>query len=232
MSGKEEGAWFTRRSELCAKGFTFEYSATFEQAVRSSGNADFENSYAKTVIFDYSYRWFYEDGFGKDYKIDNLPHPSQETIKRLTEKGNIKKASNLDNAREVGRVFMPYFLTACLLKFYQQLRIYQEKVKGFEPFNLEKPLWVFVGSTVSKAKGTNDEKIVAADVARIIQFIADFLAQPEAASRRMEHILTGRGQDTGLLDKNGNDIFDGAFTYLARIMNQGENCRQPVSGHP
>lgn len=55
MSGKEEGVWFTRRSDLCTKGFTFEYSATFEQAVQASGNADFMNSYAKAVIFDYSY---------------------------------------------------------------------------------------------------------------------------------------------------------------------------------
>ena len=50
MSGKEEGVWFTRRSNLCAKGFTIEYSATFEQAVQASGNAEFENSYAKAVI--------------------------------------------------------------------------------------------------------------------------------------------------------------------------------------
>jgi hypothetical protein len=139
MSGKEEGVWFTRRSDLCAKGFTFEYSATFEQAVQASGNADFENSYAKTVIFDYSYRWFYEDGSGKDYQILNLPESFDET--------------------------KSVYLTACLLKFYQQLRIYEDlsagqagKVKEFEPFNLEKPLWVFVGSTVSKTKGTKDEK--------------------------------------------------------------------------
>ena len=51
MSGKEEGVWFTRRSQLCAKGFTFEYSATFEQAVKASGNTDFENSYAKAGHF-------------------------------------------------------------------------------------------------------------------------------------------------------------------------------------
>ncbi len=54
MSGKEEGVWFTRRGDLCAKGFTFEYSATFEQAVQASGNSEFENSYAKTIVFDYS----------------------------------------------------------------------------------------------------------------------------------------------------------------------------------
>ena len=226
MSGKEEGAWFTRRSEICAKGFTFEYSATFEQAVRASGNPEFENSYAKTVVFDYSYRWFYEDGFGKDYKIDNLPHPNPETILRLVEKGNIKKASQLDHARDVARVLMPYFLTACLLKFYQQLRIYQEKETDFESFNLEKPLWVFVGSTVSKAKGTKAEKAVASDVALIIRFVAEFLDQPETAKHRIQEILTGRGRDTGLVDRNGHDIFDGAFTYLAERMVRGENTEQ------
>jgi hypothetical protein len=196
MSGKEEGVWFTRRSDLCAKGFTFEYSATFEQAVQASGNSDFENSYAKTVIFDYSYRWFYEDGFGKDYQILNLPKSFEET--------------------------QSIYMTACLLKFYQQLRIYEEKAKDFEPFNLEKPLWVFVGSTVSSGKMSKDEQIVATDVALIVQFIADFLDNQQATKRRMIEILTGKGQDTGLLDKDGNDIFAGAYTYLARAMNSGE----------
>ncbi|MES9818944.1 MAG: hypothetical protein ABW155_20150 [Candidatus Thiodiazotropha sp.] len=84
MSGTEEGAWFSRRSMLCEKGFTF----------------------------DYSYRWFYEDGFGKDYQILNLPDFFDET-----------------------RVV---YLTACLLMFYQQLRIYQEQRGDYEPFNMEK----------------------------------------------------------------------------------------------
>ena len=223
MSGKEEGAWFTRRSNLCAKGFTFEYSATFEQAVQASGNAVFENSYAKAVIFDYSYRWFYEDGFGKDYKIDNLPHPGKETIKRLIAKGNIKAASKLDNDRSIAEVMLPYFITACLLKFYQQLRIYEDNANDFEPFNLEKPLWVFVGSTVSSNKLTKSEKLIATDVALIIHFIADFLDNQQTSVRRMHEILTGKGQDTGLLDKDGNDIFAGAFTYIAKIMNGGES---------
>jgi superfamily II DNA or RNA helicase len=224
MSGKEEGVWFSRRSDLCAKGFTFEYSATFEQAVQASGNSDFENSYAKTIVFDYSYRWFYEDGFGKDYKIDNLPHPSQETVQRLIEKGDIKAASKLDNDRSIAEAMLPAFMTACLLKFYQQLRIYEENTKYFKPFNIEKPLWVFVGSTVSSGKMSKDEQIVATDVALIIQFIADFLDNQQAATRRMHEILTGKGQDTGLLDKDGNDIFAGAFTCLARAMNGGETA--------
>ena len=199
MSGKEEGAWFTRRSELCAKGFTFEYSATFEQAVQASGDQGFENSYAKTVIFDYSYRWFYEDGFGKDYQILNLPASFEET--------------------------QSIYMTACLLRFYQQLRIYEEKTKDFELFNLEKPLWVFVGNTVSSGRMSKDEQIVATDVALIIQFVAEFLGNQQAAIRRMHQILTGSGQDTGLMDKDGNDIFDRAFTYLAQVMNCGETVK-------
>ncbi len=219
MSGKEEGVWLKRRTELCEKGFTFEYSATFEQAVKASGNLELENSYAKAVIFDYSYRWFYEDGFGKDYKIDNLPHPSQETIRRLVEKGNINKAGKLATDRNISEAMLPYFMTACLLKFYQQLRIYEEKSAEFVPFNLEKPLWVFVGNTVSSGKMGKDEKIVATDVALIIQFIADFLDNRSTALRRIHDILSGTGQDTGLLDKDGNDIFAGAFTFLLRVMN-------------
>jgi len=58
---------------LCERGFTFEYSATFQQAVAAAKNESFENAYAKCVLFDYSYRYFYEDGFGKDYQILNLP---------------------------------------------------------------------------------------------------------------------------------------------------------------
>ncbi|MDD4648560.1 MAG: DEAD/DEAH box helicase family protein [Desulfoplanes sp.] len=220
---KEENVWFKNRAMLCEKGFTFEYSATFEQAVSGGGH---EDDYARTVLFDYSYRWFYEDGFGKDYKIDNLPHPDQGTIKRLLEKAKAsrsasKKALKVEHDREVAEAILPYFLTAALLKFYQQLRIYQDKHQVFKPFNLEKPLWVFVGSTVTKAKGTKDEKAVASDVGKIITFIADFLGNKKKYSERIHDILTGKGQDTGLLDADGNDIFAGAFDYLNKLMNGG-----------
>jgi hypothetical protein len=186
----EENAWFKNRAMLCEKGFSFEYSATFDQAVSGTGH---EDDYARTVIFDYSYRWFYEDGFGKDYQILNLPKSFDET-----------KA---------------VYLTACLLKFYQQLDIYQTKQHQFAEFNIEKPLWVFVGSTVSGGSLSNDEKIVATDVAQIITFIADFLADKDKACKRMKEILTGRGQDTGLMDSNGIDIFESSFTWLAKSIN-------------
>ncbi|MDY0222790.1 MAG: DEAD/DEAH box helicase family protein [Desulfobacterium sp.] len=186
----DKNAWFKNRAMLCEKGFTFEYSATFDQAVSGTGH---EDDYAKTVVFDYSYRWFYEDGFGKDYQILNLPESFDE-IKAV-------------------------YLTACLLKFYQQLDIYENKSQALHPFNIEKPLWVFVGSTV---KGSSKaEKATISDVAQIIAFIADFLSNKDKACKRMEEILTGNGQDTGLLDSNGVDIFEGSFTWLAKTINAG-----------
>jgi len=193
---KEVGVWLKHRNMLCEKGFTFEYSATFEQSVIAAGDEKTINSYAKCIIFDYSYRYFYEDGFGKDYQILNL-------------------SQSFDSTYET-------YLIACLLKIYQQLRIYEEKKTEFIPFNLEKPLWVFVGNSVTKVTKTKDEKNVASDVAKVLQFIADFLYKQRDAKKSIGQIITGTGQDTGLLDENGNDIFEGSFQYLARKMNSDE----------
>ena len=38
-SGKEVGRWMQARNRLCEKGFSFEYSATFGQAMKASSNA-------------------------------------------------------------------------------------------------------------------------------------------------------------------------------------------------
>ena len=85
---------------------------------------------------------------------------------------------------------------------------------------------MFVGSTVTggkKLKNTaeNPEKAVATDVAQIIAFMADFLSNKTQACKRMESILTGSGQDTGLLDDSGADIFKSSFTWLAKLLNMG-----------
>ena len=90
-SGGEEGAWMRYRNALCEKGFSFEYSATFGQAVKGSPALD--QLYAKNTLCDYSYRYFYRDGFGKDYQILNLDHGTQENHLEL-------------------------YLVACLLSFF------------------------------------------------------------------------------------------------------------------
>ena len=101
MGKSDEEGWMKQRERLVEKGFAFEYSATFKEAVKAANNARIEESYAKAVLFDYSYRYFYEDGYGKDYRIFNIPK------------------SQADHE------FI--YLTACLLGFYQQLRLYKER---------------------------------------------------------------------------------------------------------
>jgi len=138
-SAGEEGAWMRFRNALCEKGFSFEYSATFGQAVK--GNKNLIELYAKSILFDYSYRWFYGDGFGKDYQILNLDETTQQ--------------QHLD-----------LYLTACLLSFHQQLRLYREQGNAFRPFQIDKPLWIFVGGSVTKTLASRE----ASDIVEILKF--------------------------------------------------------------
>ena len=189
---QDERGWFRRRARISEKGFVFEYSATFKEAVTAAKRSEIEASYAKNILFDYSYRYFYEDGYGKDYRIFNLP-------------------------KTYGELQFSY-LTACLLSFYQQLKLYEDKKANYETYNLEKPLWVFVGSSVTKATGTKIEKDTVSDVAQIIGFLAKFLKDKTASAAEINRLLTGRAQDTGLLDENGSDIFSGSFVYLQHLL--------------
>ncbi|WP_293688625.1 DEAD/DEAH box helicase family protein [Thiolapillus sp.] len=95
MGSQEEHGWFKSRARLSEKGFVFEYSATFKEAVSAAKRPEIEVDYVKAILFDYSYRYFYEDGYGKDYRIFNLPRTFEE--------------------------LQFSYLTACLLSFYQQL---------------------------------------------------------------------------------------------------------------
>jgi len=62
--------WMGKRTRLSEEGFSFEYSATFGQAVKN--RQSLAQEYAKCILFDYSYKFFYRDGYGKDYHILNL----------------------------------------------------------------------------------------------------------------------------------------------------------------
>lgn len=192
MGSQEERGWFRSRARLSEKGFVFEYSATLKEAVTAAKRPEIEASYAKTILFDYSYRDFYEDGYGKDYRIFNLP----------------RTFSQLEFS----------YLTACLLSFYQQLKLYEDKHGIYAPYNIEKPLWVFVGSSVTKATGTKAEKATVSDVGKILKFIAEFLKSEGKSASEIERIITGNAEETGLLDENGSDIFAGGFVYLQQLM--------------
>jgi hypothetical protein len=177
-SSGEDGAWMKYRNALCERGFSFEYSATFGQAVK--GNPKLTELYAKCTLFNYSYRYFYGDGFGKDYQILNLDEETQQ--------------NHLD-----------LYLVACLLSFFQQQRLYLDQGATFRPFNIEKPLWVFVGGSVTATLATRD----ASDIVEILQFLARYVANPAESIRRIEHVL-----NKGLITAAGRNLFAERFKYL------------------
>ena len=177
-SGGEAGAWMLFRNALCEKGFSFEYSATFGQAVK--GSLKLTELYAKSTLCDYSYRYFYGDGFGKDYQILNLDQGTQHNHLEL-------------------------YLVACLLSFFQQQRLYQEQGGAFRPFNIENPLWIFVGGRVTATLAKKD----ASDIVEILRFLARYVADRPGSIQRIERVL-----DQGLLTAKGENLFAGRFVYL------------------
>jgi len=71
-------AWRSFRDALGETGFTFEYSATFGQALTAARNDRLTAEYGKAIVFDYSYRYFHGDGYGKDFRILNLKEETTE----------------------------------------------------------------------------------------------------------------------------------------------------------
>lgn len=176
--------WKSRRDRLCESGFSFEYSATFGQAMKAANKPELTQEYARCIIMDYSYKFFYRDGYGKDYHILNLENDEQEESRQL-------------------------YLTACLLMFYQQMRIYHDNRIDFRPYLIERPLWVFVGGSVNAVYQRKGRKL--SDVADVVLFLAEFIHNRRLAENRIQKLLTA---STELRDSRGNEIFTNAFTYI------------------
>lgn len=185
--GASGDTWYKFRNMLCENGFSFEYSATFGQAVTASTDKSLENEYAKCIIFDYSYKFFYADGFGKDYNIINL------------------KSETADDKRNI-------YLSACLLTYYQQKKLFIENEQAFSDFNLENPLFVFVGASVNAVKTSNGKKV--SDVVDILLFFNEFVKNKDKSISNITRILD---HSTGLLDALNRDIFRNAFPYIASL---------------
>jgi len=226
-TGTAAGAWMSRREALVRGGFAFEYSATFGQAVakgltvsqteekrkKEKAKVLFKTSdlkklndaqkqqltltaeekrkartmatreiYAKSILFDYSYKFFYEDGYGKESLILNLKDDdyAQEDIARQ-------------------------YFTACLLSFYQQQYLWNTNRDRLTDFNIEKPLWVFVGNTVAGEDS---------DILNVLKFLAGFLNDEAKTKLWLTDLMANTAR---LLDAKGRNIFHDRFTPLMQF---------------
>ena len=183
-SGSEARTWRSRREALSEKGFTFEYSATFGQALTAAGDDTLTTEYGKAIVFDYSYRYFYDDGYGKDFHILNL---QQGTTEDRTDT----------------------LLLANLLSFYEQQLVFADQAKKLRPYNLEQPLWLLVGSSVnavSKERGRE-----RSDVLTVARFLHRTLSDAAWATETLGRLLEG---ESGLKDEYGADAFANKYPYL------------------
>lgn len=206
--GLSGDVWYDYRTRLSEEGFAFEYSATFKQAlnVNAAGNTQrakdeqaLVEEYGKSIIMDYSYKYFYGDGYGKDYRIYNL-------------KGNVDSEQK------------HLYLVGCLLFFYQQTKLFEEKADELRNFRIEKPLMVFVGNrVVTPVKSSNlsqAEKELLTDVEEVLLFLNKFLSNRE---RSIEHIRAILENDTGLINESGQELFYQDFQALHDIFGQDIN---------
>ncbi|ECC1662585.1 type III restriction endonuclease subunit R [Salmonella enterica subsp. salamae] len=223
-TGTAAGAWMRRRDRLTRDGFAFEYSATFGQAVSGGNNVEaveaeikkkkaklfFETTalgkltdeqlaqleltseelrdariqatrevYGKSILFDYSYKFFYEDGYGKESLILNLNPNEDKKDERRYE-----------------------YFTACLLSFYQQQYLFNKNKDKLSEFNIEKPLWVFVGNTVSGEDS---------DIHAVLRFLAWFLNNEVQAKSWIRDLVENKAR---ILDTKERNIFEKRFTAL------------------
>ena len=176
--------WRAYREALAKTGFTFEYSATFGQALAAASNADLIDEYGKAIAFDYSYRYFYGDGFGKNFRILNVKH---------------------DDATQTETLLM-----GNLLSFYEQRRYFKQERDAVRVYGLDSPLWTFVGSRVNAVYTENRQS--RSDVLNVIRFLHQFLKNENGwVLDTIEKILN---DDSGLKDDNGTDVFKNRLSFL------------------
>jgi len=192
--GASGDVWLGLRDKLAAEGFTFEYSATFGEALNKGNKADDvaqRQSYGKAIVFDYSYRYFYGDGYGKEYNILNLPQGYDVAYGDVLLMGN-------------------------LLAFYEQARLYAESGEAVRPYQIEPPLLVFVGHTVQTGKRESQlnakDKASLSDVLDMVRFLGRVVTNADGwAVETIARILERRSD---LKDEQGRDIFADKLTSL------------------
>ncbi len=194
----EERKWLDIRNRMSEDGFTYEYSATFGQAI--SNDDELIDLYSKSIIFDYSYNYFYNDGYGKEFFVINLdPNKFDE-----------KTQSNL-------------LLLGNAISYAEQLYIYNNYSNDMKYYNIEKPLWMFVGSKVNVS-----DKRTESDIYNVIDFIKWLVTtDKDKIINYIKNIITG---NSGIVDENGNDIFGKLYDenlfkfFRSEMLNKKLNC--------
>ncbi len=189
--------WKGYRNTLTKDGFSFEYSATFGQAIAAASGAARKallEEYAKATIFDYSYRYFYGDGYGKDYRIMNMASWDDEELFQM-------------------------YLTAYLLCLYEQTLAFNRDSNIERRFLVAKPLGIFVGGSVNAVRTENKRNV--SDVVQILLFLQDFIGHKDTFSLYIKRLLD---PTDGIKNTNGYSLFANAFEMTRDGIKPGQEA--------
>lgn len=187
-SKSEEGVGRDIRNRLVGEeGFVFEYSATFQQAFAGDDATaqSLRDEYGAAIVFDYSYRWFLHDGFGKDFTVLN--------------------SSGSDE--EIGI----WSLLGGLFVFAAQVHAYRNNSTVLSGYNIAPPLALMVGSNVAGSSKQDEE--TKSDVLRTLRFFHRFLRNDHGWSvARLNELLAETtpldAQGVGGSLKQARDYFE------------------------
>ncbi|MCG3705776.1 DEAD/DEAH box helicase family protein [Aliarcobacter butzleri] len=156
--GSSEAAWRKDRSDLIGEnGFSFEYSATFSHAIKD--DIGLLQEYGKSIVFDYPYYKFYNDGYGKKPAFE--PKDSLDNIYKSIYDSKEKLIEISDDER------YELFVKDILNFYYQKEGYYNLGKSEIEKYRFENPLKLIICSTVDDKN--NDSKVV-----EVLNFLSRF----------------------------------------------------------
>lgn len=182
--------WIKYRKEIAKEGFTFEYSATFQDIKNDKISI---SDYKKTILFDYSYKYYHEDGYGKEYFISNVDfEKDDEYPQTLIMLGN-------------------------LISFYEQKRLFLEHRNEVENnLLIEEPLWILVGSKVVETNKDKLDEGITSDILKFIRFLNQLKIEKEKYSEYIKNIFEDKTQ---LKNKGSNQsFFIDKFPYVRQLL--------------
>ncbi|GAA0504307.1 hypothetical protein GCM10008986_34800 [Salinibacillus aidingensis] len=146
LSASKEGKFKQLRNEMNSnESFLFEYSATYHNL-----NNDIQKDYENTIVYDYNYKLFYKDGYGKAYSFQEI---NPDVV--VGEKDNLDATFNVFEEK---------------LGLFNNFDQYSSTLFGSKfP---DKPLLAFMGNTVNNVsdEGKNDE---VSDISKVISYLAN-----------------------------------------------------------
>lgn len=203
--GNSEAAWRKDRADLIGEnGFAFEYSATFSHAIKD--DIGLLQEYGKSIIFDYPYYKFYNDGYGKKPAFE--PKESLDNIYKSIYDSKEKLIEISDDERYE-------LFVKDILNFYYQKDAFDNLDKSErKKYRFENPLKLIICSTVDDKN--NDSKVV-----EVLNFLIKFSTNSDETKKLIKKI---EGEEKTNIDNIFKKVFnsDSAGKILEYKLNDKE----------